>query len=83
MAATLDVTQLQRRLAGASSADLRRLGAALFPGATDAGLRAAALRLYAIAMTADEWAGFVLRGEPAAIVIDHSDAALLAALARG
>jgi hypothetical protein len=79
----IDISRVQARVAGASNTEIHRLGAALFPGARDAGLRAAVLRLYAIAMTADEWAGFVLRGEPAAIVIDHSDAALLAAQARG
>lgn len=87
MADAIDLTalgRLQRRIAGAANDELRRLGRRLFPAADErrAGLRAAALRLYAIRMSADEWAAFVLRGEPAAIVIDLSDAALLAELQR-
>lgn len=77
-----ELTQLQGRLAAASNDELRRLARALFPDvpARTADLRAATLRLYAIRMTSDEWLAFILRGEPAAIVIDPHDAALLAEL---
>jgi hypothetical protein len=77
-----ELMHLQARLAAAANDEIRRLARALFPDAPPrtADLRVATLRLYAIRMTTEEWLAFILHGEPAAIVIDLHDAALLAEL---
>jgi hypothetical protein len=84
MVPACDLREIQTALACASNGDLLRLGRALYPGEPErvAGFRAAALRLYAIRMTAEEWSELVLRGAPAVIMVDESDAALLGELLR-
>jgi hypothetical protein len=73
---------LRERLAGASDAELAALAREIFPGIPQpvARLRAAALRLYALRLEPGEWAGLLRHGEPAVIVVDDQEAALVAAL---
>lgn len=75
----LELRRLQAWLAAASNASIARLARELFPGEDDrtACLRAAALRLYALHMEAEEWLQFLLHGRPAMIAIDPHGRALL------